>query len=136
VSHFKEEHRLRVFENRVLRRIFRPKRDEVTGDWRKLHNEELHGLYSWPSIVRVIKARRMRWAGNVARIGEMRGAYNILIGRPEGRRPLGRPRRRWEDNIKPDLWEIGFGDVDWINWVQDRDKWRALVNTVMNLRVA
>jgi hypothetical protein len=99
------------------------------------HNEELHGLYSSPSIVRVIKARRMRWAGNVARMGEVRGAYHILVGRPEGRRPLGRPRHRWEDNIKMDLWEIGFWDVDWIHWAQDRDRWRALVNTVMNLRV-
>jgi hypothetical protein len=107
----REEHRLRVFENRVLRRIFVPKRDEVTGGCRKLHNEELHGLYSSPSIVRVIKARRMRWAGHVARMGEVRGAYNILVGRPEGR-PLGRPRRRWKDNIKTDLKEIGFGDVD------------------------
>jgi hypothetical protein len=131
----REEHRLRVFENRVLRRIFGPNRDEVTGGWRKLHSEELHGLYSSPSIVRVIKARRMRWAGHAARMGEVRGAYNILIGRPEGRRPLGRPRRRWEDNIKIDLMEIGFGDVDWIQWAQDRDRWRALVNTVMNLRV-
>jgi hypothetical protein len=100
---------LRVFEIRVLRRIFGPKRDEVTGGWRKLHNEELHDLYSSPSIVRVIKARRMRWAGHVALMGEVRGSYNILIGRPEGRRPLGRPRRRWEDNIKIDLREIGFG---------------------------
>jgi hypothetical protein len=108
----REEHRLRIFENRVLRRIFGPKRDEVTGGWRKLHNEELHGLYSSPSIVRVIKARRMRWEGHVARMGAVRGAYNILVGRPEGRRPLGRPRRRWEDNIKRDLREIGFGDVD------------------------
>jgi hypothetical protein len=104
----REEHILRVFENRVLRRIFGPKRDEVTGGWRKMHNEELHGLYSLPSIVRVIKARRMRWAGHVAHMGEVRGAYNILVGRPEGRRPLGRPRRRWEDNIKMDLREIGF----------------------------
>jgi hypothetical protein len=126
---------LRVFENRVLRRIFGPKRDEVTGDCRKLHNEELHGLYSSPSIVRMIKARRMRWAGHVARMGEVRGKYNILVGRPEGWRPLGRPRRRWDDNIKMDLREIGFGDVDWINLAQDRDRWRALVNTVMNLRV-
>jgi hypothetical protein len=100
-----------------------------------MHNEELHGFYSLPSIVRVIKARRMRWAGNVARMGEVRVAYNILVGRPEGRRPLGRPRRRWEDNIKIDLREIGFGDVDWIDLAQDRDRWRALVNTVMNLRV-
>jgi hypothetical protein len=124
-----------MFENRVLRRIFGPKRDEVTGDWRKLHNEELHGLYSSPSIVTVIKARRMRWAGHVARMGEVRGAYNILVGKSEGRRPLGRPRRRWEDNIKIDLREIGFGDVDWIHVAQDRDRWRALVNTMMNLRV-
>jgi hypothetical protein len=107
----------------------------MIGGWIKLHNEELHGLYSSPSIVRVIKARRMRWAGHVARMGEMKGAYNILVGRPEGRRPLGRHRRRWEDNIKIDLREIGFGDVDWIHWVQDRDRWRALVNTVMNFRV-
>jgi hypothetical protein len=104
----REEHRLRVFENRVLRRIFGPKRDGVTGGWRKLHNEELHGLYSAPSIVRVIKARRMRWAGHVARMGEVRGAYNILVGRPEGRRPLGSPRRRWEDNIK-----MGQGNRVW-----------------------
>jgi hypothetical protein len=132
---FREERRLRVFENRVLRRIFDPKRDEVTGSWRKLHNDELHGLYSSPSIVRVIKATWMRWAGHVARMGEVRGAYNILVGGPEGRRPLGRPRRRWEDNIGMDLRKIGFGYVDWIHWVQDRDRWRALVNTVMNLRV-
>jgi hypothetical protein len=124
-----------VFENRVLRRIFGPKRDEVTGGWRKLHNEELHGLYSSPGIVRMIKARRIRWAGHVARMGEVRGAYNILVGKPEGRRPLGRPWRRWEDNIKTYLGEIRFGDVDWIHLAQDRDKWGALVNTVMNHRV-
>jgi hypothetical protein len=124
-----------VFENRVLRRIFGPKRDEVIGGWRKLHNEELHGSYSSPSIVRVIKARRIRWAGHVARTGEVRSAYNILVERPEGRRPLGRPRRRWEDNIKMDLREIGFGDVDWIHLAQYRERWRAVVNTVMNLRV-
>jgi hypothetical protein len=96
----REEHRLRVFENRVLRRIFGPNRDKVTGGWRKLHIEELHGLYSSPSIVRVIKAGRMRWAGHGARMGEVRGAYKILVGRPEGRKPQGRPRRRWEDSIK------------------------------------
>jgi hypothetical protein len=106
----------------------------VTGDWRKLHNEELHGLYSSPSIIRVIKARRMRWMGHVARMGEVRGAY-ILVGRPEGKRPLERPRRRWEDNIKMDLREIGFVDVDWIHLSQDRDRWRALVNAVMSLWV-
>jgi hypothetical protein len=115
----REEHRLRVFENRVLRRIFG---DEVTGGCRKLHNEELHGLYSSPGIVRVNRARKMRWAGHVARMRQVRGAYNILVGKPGGRRPLGRPRRRWEDNIKMDLAEIGFGDVDWIYWAQDRDR--------------
>jgi hypothetical protein len=126
---------LRVFENRVLRRIFGPKRDEVTGGWRKLHNEELHGFYSSTSIVRVIKAGRMRWAGHVARMGEVKDAYNILVGRPEGRRPLRRPRRRWEGNIKMYPRETGFGDVDWIDLAQDRDRWRALVNTEMNLQV-
>jgi hypothetical protein len=110
-----EEHRLRVFENRVLRRIFGPKTNEVTGGRRKLHNEELHGLKSSPGIVRMAKARRMRWVGHVARMGEVRGAYNILVGRPEGRRPLGRLRCRWEDNIRMDLREIWFGDVDWIH---------------------
>jgi hypothetical protein len=109
--------------------------DMKFGTWRKLHNEELHGLYSSPSIVRVIKARRMRWVGHVAHMGEVRGAYNILVGRPEGRRPLGRPRRRWENNIKMDLGEVGFGGVDWIHLAQHRDRWRALVNTVMSLRV-
>jgi hypothetical protein len=123
-----------VFENRMIRRIVGNKRDEVTGGWRKLHNEELHSLYSPPSIIRVIKARRMRWAGHVACMGELRGANNILVWKPEGRRPLGRPRCRWEDNIKMNLREIGFGDVDWIRLVQDRDRWRALVNTVMSLR--
>jgi hypothetical protein len=102
-----EEHRLRMFENRVLRRIFEPKRDEITGGWRKLHNEELHGLYSSPSIVRVIKATRMRWAGHLARIGEVRSAYNILVGRREGRRPLGRSRGRWGNNIKTYLRILG-----------------------------
>jgi hypothetical protein len=106
----------------VFRRIFGPKRDEVTGGWRKLHNEELRGLYSSLSIVRVIEARRMKWVGLVARMGEVRGAYNILVGRPEGRRLLGRHRRRWEDNIKIDLRGIGFGDVDWIHLAQDGDR--------------
>jgi hypothetical protein len=102
----REEHRLRVFENRVLRR-FGPKRDEVTGECRRLHNEEFNDLYSSPNIFRVIKSRRVRWAGHVARMGEGRGAYRILVGIPEGRRPLGRPRRRWEDNIKMDLQDVG-----------------------------
>jgi hypothetical protein len=107
-------------------RIFGPKRDEVTGGWRKLRNEELHGSYSSPGIVRVIKARRMRWAGHMTGMGEVRGAYNILVGRPEGRRTIGRPRRRWEDYIKMDLGEIGFGDANWIYLAQDRNRWRIL----------
>jgi hypothetical protein len=98
-----------VFERRVLRRIFGPKRDEVTGDWRRLHNEELNGLYYSPNIMRVMKSRRMRWAGHVARMGEGRGVYRVLVGKPEGKRPLGRPRRRWEDNIRMDLKEVGWG---------------------------
>jgi hypothetical protein len=99
----REERRLRVFENRVLRRVFGPKRDEMTGEWRKLHNEELNVLYSLPNIVRVVKSRQMRWAGHMARMGEDRGVYRVLVGKREGKRPLGRPRRRWEDNIKMDL---------------------------------
>src|SRR5215468_9651221 len=131
----REEQRLRVFENRVLRRIFGTRRDEATGEWRRLHNEEPNDLYSSPNIIRVIKSRRMRWTGHVARMGEGRGAYRILVGRSEGRRPLGRPRRRWEDNIRMDLQEVGWGGMDWIELAQDRDRWRALVNAVMNLRV-
>jgi hypothetical protein len=96
----KEERRLRVFENRVLRKVFGPKRDEVTWEWRKLHNEELNDLYSSHNIVRVVKSRRMRWAGRVARMGEERVVHRVLVGKPERKRPLGRPRRRWEDNIK------------------------------------
>jgi hypothetical protein len=96
----KEEHRLRVFENRALRRIFGPKRDDVTGDWRKLHNEELQNLYSSPNIIRMITSRRMRWAGHVARMGKTKNAHRILVGKPEGKRALGRPRSRWVHNIK------------------------------------
>jgi hypothetical protein len=110
-------------------------RDEVIGGWRKLHNEEINNLYCSPSIIRMIKSRRVRWAGHVARIGEKRNEYRILVGRPEEKRPLGRPRRRWEDNIKMDVREIGWGATDWNDLVQDRDQWRALVNTAMNLRV-
>jgi hypothetical protein len=131
----REEHRLRVSENRVLRRIFGPKRDEVTGEWRKLHNEELCNLYSSPSIIRIIKLRRMRWAGHVARMGEKRNAYRLLVGKQEGKRPLGRPRCRWVDNIRMGLGEVGWSDVDWIGLAQDRNRWRALVNSVLNLRV-
>jgi hypothetical protein len=123
-----------LFENRVLRRIFGPKRDGVTGGW-KLHNEELHSLYSSPSKIRIIKSRRMRWAGLVARMGEKRNVYRLLVGKPEGKRPLGRPIRRWIDNIMMDLLEIGLSVVDWIGLAQDRYRWRALVNAVMNLRI-
>jgi hypothetical protein len=127
------EHRLRVSENRVLK-IFGPKREE-DGSWRKLHNDEFHNLYSSQNIVRVIKSRRMRWAEHVTRRGEGRGAYRVFVGRPEGKRPLGRPRRRWEGNIKMDLEEIGIDGANWIRLAQDRVQWRAFVNTVMNLRV-
>ena len=115
-----------MFENRVLRRMFGPKRDGITGEWRKLHNEELNSLYSSPNIVRVIKSRRMRWAGHVARMEEGRGVHKVLVAKPEGKRPLGRPRRRWEDNIKMDLQEVVMGT----GW-----SWRALVSTVMNFGV-
>jgi hypothetical protein len=101
-----------VFENRVQRRIFGPKRDEVAGERRKLHNKELHDLYSSPSIMRIIKSRRMRWKGHVARLGENRNAYRLLVGKPEGKGPLGRPRRRWVGNIRMDLGEVEWGDVD------------------------
>jgi hypothetical protein len=115
----REEHRLRVIENRVLRNIFGPKRDEVTGGWRKLHNEKLHNLYSSPNIFGMIKSRRMRWAGHVVRMRAKSNAYRILVGKPEGKGPLGT------------VW----GGMDWIDLAQDRDRWRALVNTVMNVQV-
>jgi hypothetical protein len=107
----------------------------VTGDWRKLHNEELHNFYSSPNIIRMMKSRRMRWAGHVARMGETRNAYRKLMGKPEGKRPLGRPRRRLIDSIKIDLREIRWDGLDWIDVFQDRDQRKVLVNTVMNLRV-
>jgi len=107
----------------------------VTGEWRKLHNEELSDLYSLPNIVRVVKSRRLRWAGHVARMGEGRGVHRVLVGKPEGKRPLGRQRRRWEDNIKMDLQEVGGGCEDRMELAQDRGRWRAFVSTVMNLRV-
>jgi len=131
----REERKLRVFENKVLRIIFGPRRDEVPGDWRRLHNEELNDLYSSPNIVWVIKPRRMRWTGHVARMGEERVVSRVLVEKPEGKRPLGRPRRRWVDNIRMDLQEVGCGYVDWIGLAQDRDRWRTLVSAVMNLRV-
>ena len=125
----REERRLRVL------RVCGPKRDEVTREWRKLHNEELSDLYSLPNIVRVVKSIRMRWAGHVARMGQGRGVYRVLMGKPEGKRPLGRPRCGWEDNIEMDLQEVGGVCGDWMELAQDRDRWRALVSTAMKLRV-
>jgi hypothetical protein len=131
----REERRLRVFGKTVLRRIFGPKRDEVTREWRKLHNEKLDDLYTSPDIVRVIKSRRMRWVGHVARMGERRGIYRVLVWKLEGKRVLGRPRRRWENNNKMDLQEVRYRGMDWIDLAQDRNRWLAVVNAVMNLRV-
>jgi len=119
----------------VLRTKFGPRRDEVKGEWRRLHNEELNDLYCSPNIVRVIKSRRMRWAGHVAHMGEERGVYRVLLGKTEGRRTLGRPRRRWVANIRLDLQEAGCGYMDWNGLAKDRDRWRTLVSAVMNLRV-
>jgi hypothetical protein len=121
VSNIKEGHRLRVFEKNVLRRIFGPKRDEVTG----LHNEELYDLYSSSSKIRIVRSRSMKWAGHVARMGEERNAYRLLVGKPERKWPLGRPRPRWLNNIRMDLVEVGLGDVDWIGLAHDKDRWRV-----------
>jgi len=123
-----------VFVNRVLRKILGPKRDKATGEWKKLHNEELNDLYSLPNIFQVIKLRRMRWVGHVARMRARRGVDG-LVGKPQGKRPLGRPRHRWEDNIKMDLQEVGCEGMDWIKLAHNRDRWWALVNSVMNLQV-
>jgi hypothetical protein len=112
----------------VLRRIFGSKKNEVRGEWRKLHSEDLNDPYSSPSIVRVIKLRRIRLAGHLAHMGERRGIYRVLVGKPEGKRPLGRSRIRWEDNIKMDLQEVGCVGMDWIKLAQDRDRWQALVD--------
>jgi len=119
----------------MVLRIFGPSRDEVTGEWRRLHNEELNDLYSSPNIVRVIKSRRLRWPWHVARVVEERGVYRVLVAKPEGKRPLGRPKRRWVDNIRTDLQEVGCGYMDWIELAQDRERWRTLVSAVMNLGV-
>jgi hypothetical protein len=127
-----EEHRLRVFQNREL--VFGLKREE-DGSRRKLHNDELHNLYSSPNIVRVIKSRKMRWAGHVARMEEGRGVYRVLVGKPGGKRPLERPRPRWDDKIKLDLREMGIDGANWTQLAQDRVQWRAFVDTLMNLQV-
>jgi hypothetical protein len=124
-----------VFENSVLREIFGPKRDQVTREWIKLHNEELYELYSAPNLVWVIKSRRMRWAGHVAHMGQKRGEYKVLVGKPEGKRPPARHKRGWEDNIKMDLQEVGCGGINWIELAQDRNSWWALVDAVRNLQV-
>jgi len=130
----REERKLRVFENTVLRRIFGPTRNGVTGEWIKLHNEELNELYCSPDIIGVIKSRRIRWTGHVARRGKERRIEN-LVGKHEGKRPLGRRMPRWEDNIKKDLQEVGYLGMDWIELALDKDGLRALVNEVMNLWV-
>ena len=130
----REKRRVRIFENRVLRKIFGPKRDEVTREWRTRRNEELNDPYSSPYIVRVMKLRRMRLEGHVARSGRAE-VYRVFVGKREEKRPLGRHRRRWKDNMNMYLQEVGCEDIDWIELAHNRDRWRALVNTDMNLRV-
>ena len=131
----RKEHRLRVFENKILRKIFWAKKGEITGEWRKLHNAELHALNSSPNIIRSLKSRRLRWAGHVACMEQSRNTYRVLVGKPEGKRPLGRPRRRWEDNIRMDLREASCDPGEWIDIAEDRDQWRAYARAVLNLRV-
>ena len=123
-----------MFENKALRKIFGAKRDEITGEWRKLLNAELHALYSLPNIIRNLKSRRLRWAGHVAHMEQSRNAYRVLVGKPESKRSVGRPRHRWEDNIKMDFREVDCDPRDWIALAEDRDRWRAYVRAVMNLR--
>jgi len=131
----RDQRRLRVFENRVLRRLLGPTWDEVKSEWKKLYNEKLNDLYCSPNVIWVNKSGRMRLAGHVVPIGEESGVHRDLVGKLEGKRPLGRSRRRWKDNINTDLQEVEWRDVEWINLAQDRDSWRALVNAVMNLWV-
>ena len=135
LSQLQNRHRGFLLQNMVLRRIFGPRKDEVTREWRRLHKEELNYLYSSPNSVWVIKSRRMGWAGHVARVDAGEGVYRVLVGKPEGRRPLGRPKRRWVDNIRMDFQEVGCGYMDWIGLVQDSDRWRSLVSAVVNIRV-
>ena len=132
-----EEQSLKVFGNKILRKIFETKRDEITGEWWKLHSAELHVLCSPPNIIRNHKSTRLRWAGHVARMEQFRNAYRILAGKPEGKTPLGRLKHWWEGNIRPkvDLREVGCDSVNWIDLTQDRDQWRAYVRVIMNLRV-
>ena len=131
----REERILRVFEKKLIRKIFGAKKDEITGEWRKLHKAEQHALYSSPNIIRSLKSRRLRWAGHIAHMEQSRNVYRVLVGKPEGKRPLGRPRHRWEDNIKMDLRVVGCNPGEWIDLAEDRDQWRAYVRVVMNFRV-
>ena len=124
-----------MFENKVLRKIFGAKKDEITGEWRKLHNVELHALYSSPNIVRSLKSRQLRWAGHIARMEQSRNAYRVLVGKPEGKRLLGRQKLRWEDIIKIDLREVVCDPRDLIALAEVRDQWLAYVRATMNLRV-
>ena len=124
-----------MFEDKVLMKIFGAKRNEITGEWRKLHNADLHVLYSSPNIIRNLKSRRLGWAGHIARTEQSRNAYRVLVGKPEGKRPLGRPKHRWEDNIKMDLRKVGCDSGDCISLSEDRDQWRTYIRAVMNLRV-
>ena len=135
VANIEGRTQMRVFENRVLSWLFGPKGDQVTGEWRKLNNELLSDLYSLLNIVREVKSRRMRWVGHVTRMGNGRAVHRFLVGNPEGKRPLERPRRRWEDNSKMDIKEVWGGCVVWMELAQIRDMWRAIVSTVMNIRV-
>ena len=125
-----------MLENKVLMKIFGAKREEIVGELRKLHNVELQALYSSPNIIRNLKLRRLRWAEHVAHMEESRNEYRVLVGKPEGKRPLGRPRRRWEDNIKMDLKKVGCDPGEWIDLAEDRDQWRDYVRAVMNLLVS
>jgi hypothetical protein len=129
------ECRLRVFVNRVERRVFEPKRDDVIGEWRKMHNKELNDLYSLPHIVRVVKSIRTRWAGYVMHMGVDRVVHRVLMEKPEGKRPLGRPRHRWEDNIKMDVQDVVWGHGDGMELPQDRDRWQPIVGKVWDFRV-